>query len=141
MKRLPKDLADKMVMDVLISISKLDNVPVSFAKDSLDIMDNPIDNSVITGVLLTKARPSLFNEKEIDMKSIVASALQTVFVFGKENNIEDGFDNDVWKEFSVDDEDKCLNSTKLNFALNQFVNAFYEYERLEEKYPELMKFM
>jgi hypothetical protein len=44
------------------------------------------------------------------------------------------------KEFSSD-ETKCADSTKLNFALNQFVNAFYEYERLENKYPELMKIM
>jgi hypothetical protein len=140
MKRIPKDIADKMVMDVLVTISKLDDVPVSFAKDSLDIMDNPIDNSVITGVLLSKARPSLFSEKELDMKATILSAFQTIFVCGNdENNFE--FDNDLWKDFSVDDDEKCMNSTKLDFAINQFVNAFYEYERLEKKYPELMKFM
>jgi hypothetical protein len=140
MKRIPKDLADKMVIDVLISISQMDDVPREFAKDSLDIIDNPIDNSVFTGILLTKARPSLFTDNEIDMKLSIMSAIQTIIVYGKEKEIFN-FNKDLSKEFNADDRNKCANSTKLDFALNQFVNAFYEYERLENRYPELMKFM
>jgi hypothetical protein len=70
------------------------------------------------------------------------SALQTVYSYSKEEPIADfEFNADLSKEFCEFDEDKCRNSTKLNFALNQFVNAFYEYERLQKKYPELMKSM
>jgi hypothetical protein len=143
MKRIPKELADQMVMDVLVSISRLDDVPSEFAKDSLDIMNNPIDNSVFTGVLLTKAKPSLFDDNEIDMKVTIMSALQTLLTYIEEEEDDDDFDfnKDLAKEFSVSDTDKCASSTKLDFALNQFVNAFYEYERLEKKYPELMKVM
>jgi hypothetical protein len=140
MKRISKDLADKMVMDVLITLSKLDDVPSGFAKDSLDIIDNPVDNSVFTGILLTKAKPSLFDNNELDMKLTIMSALQTVFVYGEEDNNFD-FNKDLGKEFSLEDKNKCANSTKLDFALNQFVNAFFEYERLESKYPNLMKLM
>lgn len=140
MKRIPKDLADKMVEDVLIAISKMDDIPDDFAKDSIEIMNNPIDNSVFTGILLTKARPSIFTDNEIDMKTTIMSALQTVMVYGKEDKNFD-FNKDLGKEFDADDEDVCVNSTKLDFALNQFVNAFFEYERLEGKYPELMKIM
>ena len=140
MKRIPKDLADKMVEDVLIAISKLDDIPSGFAKDSLDILDNPTDNLVFTGILLTKAKPSFFDENELDMKATILSSLQSVITFGdKEDDF--GFNDDLAKEFSVEDMDKCSNSTKLDFALNQFVNAFFEYERLEKKYPELMKIM
>jgi hypothetical protein len=62
---------------------------------------------------------------------------------GTNSNEEFNFDfnKDLAKEFSAIDETKCANSTKLDFALNQFVNAFYEYERLENKYPDLMKIM
>jgi len=140
MKRISKDLADKMVMDVLVSISKLDNITSGFAKDSLDIMNDSIDNSVFTGVLLSKARPCLFNHNELDMKATVLSSLQSVITYGDRED-EFDFNNDLAKEFSVEDMDKCSRSTKLDFALNQFVNAFYEYERLEKKYPELMKVM
>jgi hypothetical protein len=140
MKRIPKDFADKMVEDILIGISKLDDVPSEVAKDSLDIMDNPVDNLVFTGILLGKARPSLFNENELDMKATILSSLQSVITYGDREG-EFDFNYDLEKEFSVKDMDKCSKSTKLDFALNQFVNAFYEYERLEKKYPELMKFM
>ena len=140
MNRIPKELADKMVEDVLIGISKMDDIPNGFAEESINIMNDPIDNSVITGILLSKARPSILNENQIDMKATILSSLQSVITFGDR---EDGFDfnDDLAKEFSVEDMDKCANSTKLDFALNQFVNAFSEYERLERKYPELMKIM
>ena len=142
MKRMSKDLADQMVMDVLISISKLNDTSIQFSKDSLDIINNPVDNSVFTGVLLSKAIPSLFEEYEDDMKYTVLSALQTVYSYAKEEPLENfEFSKDLSKEFCHIDLDKCSNSTKLNFALIQFVNAFYEYERLEKKYPELMKAM
>jgi hypothetical protein len=138
MKRIPKDLADKMVEDVLTAISKQTDVSSQFAEDSLRIMQDNTDNTVFTGILLTKARPSLFDDNEIDMKLTIMSALQTVFMCGM--NKEIGFNKKLAKEFSSD-ETKCADSTKLDFALNQFVNAFYEYERLENKYPELMKIM
>jgi hypothetical protein len=143
MKRLSKDLADKMVENVLTKIAKQDYVSSQFAKDSLDIMNNPIDNSVLTGILLSKARPSLFDDNEIDMRVTIMSSLQTVVSYRNDEGEEEGFDfnQDLAKEFSVTDLDKCSKSTKLEFALNQFVNAFYEYERLEKKYPELMKIM
>ena len=51
------------------------------------------------------------------------------------------FNDDLATEMSkLNDDDYSIN-TKLDFALNQFVNAYYEYERLEKKYPELMKVM
>ena len=140
MKRIPKDLADKMVEDVLTAISKQTDVSSQFAEDSLRIMQNNTDNLVFTGILLTKARPSFFDENEIDMKLTIMSSLQTVLMYSKEDK-DFGFNSDLAKEFSIKDTDKCANSTKLDFALNQFVNAFFEYERLEKKYPELMKIM
>jgi len=140
MKRIPKDLADKMVEDVLTTISKDCQISSQFAEDSMKIMQNNVDNSVFTGILMTKARPSFFDDNEIDMKLTIMSSLQTVLMYSKED-INFGFNSDLAKEFSIKDTDKCANSTKLDFALNQFVNAFYEYERLEKEYPELMKIM
>lgn len=136
MKRISKDLADKMVMDVLISLSKQNNASIGFAQNSIDIMNDVVDNTVFTGILLTKARPSFFDEKEIDMKITIVSAFKTIFQVSNIN-----FNDDLSKEMSkLKDGDYSI-STKLDFALNQFVNAYYEYERLEKKYPELMKVM
>lgn len=140
MKRISKDLADKMVMDVLISLSKLNNDSVDFAQNSIDIMNDVVDNTVFTGILLTKARPSVFDENEVDMKATIMGAILTVFCYAiKDENFK--FNTDLAKEMSkLKDDDYSVN-TKLDFALNQFVNAYYEYERLEKKYPELMKVM
>jgi hypothetical protein len=140
MKRLSKDLADKMVMDVLIALSKQNNVSSNFAENSLDIMNNPFDNAVFTGILLTKATPSVFDENEVNIKLTVISALQTVYDCCR-NDKDFSFSPDLAKEFSFNNIDKSSDSTKLHFALNQFAIAFYEYERLEKKYPELMKVM
>jgi hypothetical protein len=140
MKRIAKDVADKMVEDILIGISKMEDMPNGFAEESINIMNDPIDNSVITGILLSKARPSILDNNQLDMKATILASLQSVVSFGnREGTFE--FNQDLEKEFSVEDMDKCSESTKLDFALNQFVNAFYEYERLEKKYPELMKIM
>jgi hypothetical protein len=142
MKRIPKDLADKMVMEVLVTIGKNEDVSDVFAKNSMDIMQNETDNSVLTGILLSKAKPCLFDDNEIDMKLTILSALQTVFTYTiEENDTEFNFNKDLAKNFEKNNFDKCADSTKLDFALNQFVNAFFEYERLEKKYPELMKIM
>ena len=142
MKRIPKDLADKMVMEILVTIGKNVDVSDVFANNSMDIMQNETDNSVLTGILLSKAKPCLFDDNEIDMKLTILSALQTVFTYTiEENDTQFNFNKDLAKNFEKNNFDKCANSTKLDFALNQFVNAFFEYERLEKKYPELMKIM
>lgn len=140
MKKISKDLADKMVMEVLVTISKKADLSSDFAKDSMNIMQNDVDSMVLTGILLGKARPSLFDDNEIDMRATILGAIKTVFVYAqKDENFK--FNKDLAKEFSAKDMNKCSTTTKLDFAVNQFVNAFYEYERLEKKYPELMKIM
>ena len=142
MKRIPKELADKMVMEVLVTMSKKGDLSSEFAKDSMDIMQNEVDNSVLTGILMCKAKPSLFDENEIDMKLTVLSALQNVFAYTvEEKDTQFNFNKDLGKHFEQNNFIKCASSTQLDFALNQFVNAFYEYERLEKRYPEIMKIM
>ena len=95
MKRIPKDLADKMVMEILVTIGKNVDVSDVFAKNSMDIMQNETDNSVLTGILLSKAKPCLFDDNEIDMKLTILSALQTVFTYTiEENDTQFNFNKD-----------------------------------------------
>lgn len=138
MKRIPKDLADKMVEEVLTKISQQSEVSSQFAEESMKIMHNTIDNSVFTGILMSKANPSFFDENEKKMKLSILSAMQFVI---SNTNADYVFHKDLIKHFSKDDEQVCLKSTQLDFALNQFVNAFFEYERLKKQYSELMKIM
>jgi hypothetical protein len=142
MIRIAKDSADQMVMDTLINFSKFNLMPIQFEEDSLNIINNEIDKSVLTGILLGKARPSILDKNEHDMKLTVLSSLKTTYEYFKEEPIKDlRFNEDLSKELGNIEEDEIRVSTKLDFAVNQFVNAFYEYERLEKKYSELMKIM
>jgi hypothetical protein len=140
MKRISKELADKMVMEVLVTMSKKGDMSSEFARDSMNIMQNEVDNTILTGVLMCKAIPSLFDDNEKDMKATIMGAIQTVFCYAVKNE-KFKFNTDLAKEIAILNNDNCASNTKLDFALNQFVNAFFEYERLEKTYPELMKIM
>ena len=140
MIRISKEQADEMVLDVLSSISRLPDVKPEFARESMELMKNPIDNSIISGVLLLKARPKLASEEEINFQVALASALNT-FIVGftdeqREKIIEYGFDRELAEHIK-----KHTLSTKLDFALMQFVQAWKEYGRLEKQYPNVMEFL
>lgn len=140
MIRISKEQADEMVLDVLSSISRLPDVKPEFARESMELMNNPIDNSIISGVLLLKARPQLASEEEVNFQLALASALNTfIIAFSetqKEQIIKHGFDRELTEHIKKE----CL-STKLDFALMQFVQAWNEYGRLEKQYPNVMEFL
>ena len=64
MTRVSKELADQLVLDIFSAMSKLPNTNKEFAEESMEIMENPIDNSIISGMLLLKARPKVISDKE-----------------------------------------------------------------------------
>lgn len=140
MIKISKEQADEMVLDVLSSISRLPDVKPEFARESMELMKNPIDNSIISGVLLLKARPKLLSEEEENFQIALASALNTfVLAFSeteKEQIIKHGFDRELIEHLKKD-----YLSSKLDFALMQFVQAWKEYGRLEKQYPNVMDFL
>lgn len=138
MKRITQDFADKMVEDFLIQISKSDFFTSGMAKNSLDIMDNQTDNLLFTAIVYTQSNQSFFNKKQIFLKNSIVSSLQNILT---QINRDSCSNKEFAKELSSYDIKAFTKSTKFDFALNSFVNAYFEYERLEKKYPELMKIM
>jgi hypothetical protein len=140
MTRVSKELADQLVLDIFSAMSKLPNTKKEFAQESMEIMDNPIDNSIISGILLLKARPKIISDKEEDLQLSVASALSTFLdAFNKESVeevINHGFDRELVKHLKSNHL-----SARLDFALMQFVQAWNEVGRLEKKYPNVMELM
>lgn len=144
MIKISKEEADKMILDVLSELSKKENK--DFSEQSLNIMNNGYDSSILTGVLLNKATPSIFDEKEIDLQNSLDSIIYSFFKTSKQfkwNLLKDGYSACLVNAFDEmsDDEKDIYESTKVKFAISQFACAFLEYERLEKKYPELMKLM
>ena len=138
MKRIPKQLAEEMVLDVLSSIVRLPDVKPQFAEESMKIINNPIDNNLFSGILLLKARPKIIDQDEENFQLALASALAT-FVKNADDDeflIKSGFDANF-----IETIQKEIFDSKLEFALMQFVQAWREYGRLEKKYPNVMEFM
>jgi len=140
MKKIPREFAESIVEDVFIAIAKQKDSSSKFASQSMKLMQNPMDKQIITGVLLGKASPSLFTELEISLKNTIVDALICTV-----NTLEDDEQGislinkdllDLIK--SKKDIIDCQNINKLIFASFQFATAFYEYDRLEKEYPELM---
>jgi hypothetical protein len=143
MIKIPKEEADRLVLSILSELSKIEDK--DFAEQSLKLMDNGFDNAVLTGILLNKAIPSIFSDEEMSLKQSLVVVFGSFFYNVRQEP------NCLPKRFSkklidfMDKEDVSTNgyneSIKMKFALTQFVNAFLEFERLEEKYPAVMKFM
>jgi hypothetical protein len=141
MKKFTQNQVEKIVMDLLLIISK-DNADSSkLANESIEIINNTEDNFVFSGIVMTKIRPSIFNKREEDMKIDVMSYLQVMYdLFSADKRNDGEFNSDLSKIFHLDNLTESYNS-KMEFALSQFANSFYAYDNLEKKYPELMKFI
>jgi len=151
MIRMNKEESDRMVLTILTEMSKFSDE--KFAQESLQLIDKPYDNAVLTGILLNKAKPSVFNEEEVEIQKNIIVILTSFFCISKEfgcDLIEDGFSQKIINAFKFNEETirnedvyfyQIKNETKIIFAVSQFVSAFLEYERLENKYPNVMNLM
>ena len=141
MKKFTQNQVEKIVMDLLLIISKDNADSPKLANESIEIINNTEDNFVFSGIVMTKIRPSIFNKREEDMKIDVMSYLQVMYdLFSADKRNDGEFNSDLSKIFHLDNLTESYNS-KMEFALSQFANSFYAYDNLEKKYPELMKFI
>ncbi len=141
MKMFSQEEVEKIVTDLLLNISEMNGATTNLADESMRIINHPMDNYVFSGIVMVKIRPSIFNEREEDLKTDVMAYLQNIYnACYERNRVEDNFNSDLAKNFDPNDIKKSYN-TKMQFALSQFANAFYTYDKLEKKYPELMKCM
>jgi hypothetical protein len=144
MIRIPKEEADRLVLSVLTELSKIEDK--DFAKQSLDLMDDNLDNALFTGVILNKSIPSLFSKEEESLKNSLISIIGSFFYSVKEDNTDiSGYklSDKLIKFISKENISKkgYKESIRMKFAISQFAIAFLEYEKLEKKYPAVMKFM
>jgi hypothetical protein len=139
MKKFTQIQVETIVTDLLLVISKDNDASPKLANESMEIINNVEDNFVFSGIVMTKIRPSIFNKREENMKIDVMSYLQVMYdLFEEEKRIDGKFNSDLSKIFHFENLTESYNS-KMEFALSQFANAFYAYDTIEKKYPELMK--
>lgn len=148
MKLFSQDLVEKIVLDVLVDLSKQEGVPKEVASQSMDVVNDNFDNMVFSGVIITKIRPTVFSEEEESIRKTVLAILQLGYnkIVDDEKKFSDfdlelELDSNLMNQFKPCDIEFLIKNTKMQYAISQFVNAFHQYGRLENKYPELMKCM
>lgn len=142
MKLFSQDLIEKIVLDILVDLSKQEGMPKEVASQSIDVLNDSLDNIVFSGIIVTKIRPTVFSEEEEATRRTLIELLQLGFDCITENN--DGsleLDKPLMNQFEYENIKVLIKNTKMEYAISQFINAFHQYERLESKYPELMKCM
>ena len=141
MKTFTQDQVEEIVTNLLLVISRDNSENSKVADESMEILNNTSDNFVFSGIVMTKITPSIFNEREEDLKMDIMAYLQNMYkTYYHNQEGEINFNSDLAKIIDPNDIKKSYNA-KMQFALSQFANAFYAYDNLEKKYPELMKFI
>jgi len=148
MIRLSREDSERMVLSILSEIAKVEGK--DFAEQSFKIIDNPNDNAILTGVLMNKAKQSVFSEEE---ELLCDSLIEIIGAFFYKTKINESIFKDCFSEkiidaFKINTEDNLDDyldnlhkRMKIKFAVSQFVCAFMEYERMEKQYPNVMNFM
>lgn len=144
MIRIPKEETDRLVLAILSEMSK-DNGK-EFSEQSFKLMNDEHDNSIFTGIILGKSKPTILSNKEEHLYQSMYAIIETFFETADEFDVdlkEDGYSPLLVKSFNQFRSDSNLfeENSKMRFALVNFVMAFLEYDKLEKKYPEIMKFM
>ena len=136
-----KDDGDRIITEFLVQATKK-NGTKRCAEESLKIMENFNDSQILVSVLLTNSmlQQGMIPEHVIDFETRIISAISTMFTTCDKSDVpiqlQDLFEG-------TDDEiiDKISRSRKMQFAIQQFVSAYYTYEIFENKYPEISKML
>jgi hypothetical protein len=105
-------------------------------------MDDFADSQLLLSIILMQSlrNQNLIPDHVLDFERQVISAITTIFTTCDVEDIPiplremfEGTDDEVIE--------KVGNSRKMYFAIQQFVNAYYQYDLFENKYPEINKML
>ena len=135
MKKLDKKQFSTIIEHTLLDAGKeIDGV--DFASQTAEIINNEEDFNVLINFVKGKTLPSLLEKREIRLKYTLLATLQDALSRTEANS--DLLSNDFIEIFEKDCK-KAFYNEQLDFAMNQFCVAFYEYKELEKKYPLVLK--
>ena len=135
MKKLDKKQFSQIVESTLLDAGKEIN-STDFASQTAEIINNEEDFSVLINFVKGKTIPSMLEKREVRLKYTLLATLQDALSRTKADS--DLLSNDFIEIFEKDSK-KAFYNEQLDFAMNQFCVAFYEYKELEKKYPLVLK--
>ena len=125
------NIVEKSILEAGKNISN-----INFASQTADIINNEEDFEILLNFVSGKTIPILLERNEVKLKYTLLASLQEALYRTEpnsellSNDLIEIFDNDCTKAFY---------NEQLNFAMNQFCVAFYQYAYMKEKYPDLIK--
>jgi hypothetical protein len=134
-----KEDGDRILEEFLVQASKA-NGTKRCAEESFKIMNSFVDSQLVISILITNSmrQQGLIPKHVIDFEVNVISALTTIFSDAEKEyvpiQLQGLFQGNVEEMI-----EKVKSSKKFNFAVQQFVNAYYQYDLFESKYPEINK--
>jgi hypothetical protein len=135
MKKIDPKQFSTIVERTLLDAGKEIN-SIDFASQTAEIINNEEDFSVLINFVKGKTIPSMLEKREIRLKYTLLATLQDALSKTEPNS--DLLSNDFIGIFEKDCK-KAFYNQQLDFAMNQFCVAFYEYKELEKKYPLVLK--
>ena len=134
-----KEDGDKILEEFLIDISKK-NGTKRCAEESFKIMYNFPDAQLFISIIMINSmkQQGIIPEHVTDFERQIISALATVFSDAEKEYIPIQL-QEIFQGTEEELIEKVKNSKKLHFAVGQFVNAYYQYDLFESKYPEISK--
>jgi hypothetical protein len=135
MKKLDKKQLSQILESTLLDAGKEIN-STDFASQTAEIINNEQDFNILIDFVKGKTIPSMLEKREIRLKYTLLATLQDALSRTKADS--DLLSNDFIEIFEKDSK-KAFYNQQLDFAMNQFCVAFYEYKELEKKYPLVLK--
>lgn len=138
---LDKEDGDKMLLDFLLEITK-NNGTKRCAEESIKIMDNFPDSQLLLSIILVQSLrgQKLIPEYVLDFETQIISALSTIFTTCEVADIPIPL-REIFEGTDEEVIEKVNKSRKINYAIQQFVNGYYQYDLFENKYPEINKML
>jgi hypothetical protein len=130
----PKEFSTIVERTLLDAGKEVDSI--NFASQTAEIINNEEDFSVLLNFVKGKTIPTLLDKREIRLKYTLLASLQEALSKMKADS--DMLSNDLIEVFDKDCT-KAFFNEQLDFAMNQFCVAFYDYKELKKKYPLVLK--
>lgn len=125
------NIVEKSILEAGKNISN-----INFASQTADIINNEEDFDILLNFISGKTIPILLERNEVKLKYTLLASLQEGLSRMEANS--ESLSNDLIEIFDKDCT-KAFYNEQLNFAMNQFCVAFYQYAYMKEKYPDLIK--
>jgi hypothetical protein len=136
-----KEDGDRLLEDFLLNASK-SNGTKECAEESYKLLENEADSQLVISLIISESlRRARKVPKEVAVfETNILSALATMYTTCDKTDIPFQF-KDLFSGTDDDIINKVGKDKRLNFAVKNFVMAFYHFEDFERKYPEITKML